>query len=502
MNWNDGKNFQCCDARERITDLYLITMLLVFPLFFGFSGYRNITFSKYVFLLGATGLWGALLAADGLRRAICDRKALRRASAAQTAAMAFLGVSALSALCSPWRMESFLGTGRYDGLLTTTAYVLIFLGVSRYARLKTVHIAAFAAGVTLCCAVGVLQIYDWNPLGLFPGMLRYSDAGVRYSAAFLGTIGNTNLLDAVLCVALPLFFGLYICCGGTWLLLPLLPGGFVELRAGGDGALTAFVCWMLAAALLLLNSPERVRRALHGAAVLLLSAAWAYEAVLPLTAGAVVLTLSLLSQQGRRIRAQTLRRTFLLLSAAAILGAAALLYFYPWEGGTAYEVQQVLHGQLADEFGSSRIRIWRACLALAVERPLLGGGPGTLALRLNIEFSRYVAETGETLHTYVDNVHNIYLGYLVNCGALGLAAYLGLLTCAGRTAARRWRTEPIPALALALLCGSIHGLFGLGLCISEPFFYLLLGLLCAGKTPAFAPTLRRPADAAEGQEIT
>ena len=46
---------------ERITDIYLITMLLVFPLFFGFSGYAEITFSKFVFFLAATGLWLAAL---------------------------------------------------------------------------------------------------------------------------------------------------------------------------------------------------------------------------------------------------------------------------------------------------------------------------------------------------------------------------------------------------------------------------------------------------------
>ena len=51
---------------ERITDVYLTTMLLVFPLFFGFSGYAAITLSKFVFLLAATGLWLAALAVAAL----------------------------------------------------------------------------------------------------------------------------------------------------------------------------------------------------------------------------------------------------------------------------------------------------------------------------------------------------------------------------------------------------------------------------------------------------
>ena len=63
---------------ERITDVYLITMLLLFPLFFGFSGYTEITASKFVFLLAATGLWlAALLTAAWLPAASCATRTPR-----------------------------------------------------------------------------------------------------------------------------------------------------------------------------------------------------------------------------------------------------------------------------------------------------------------------------------------------------------------------------------------------------------------------------------------
>jgi O-antigen ligase len=62
-------------------------------------------------------------------------------------------------------------------------------------------------------------------------------------------------------------------------------------------------------------------------------------------------------------------------------------------------------------------------------RPLLGGGPAR-SPRLDIEFSRYVPRTGATLRSFVDNAHSVYLGALVNTGALGLLATLALLTLA------------------------------------------------------------------------
>ena len=54
-------------------------------------------------------------------------------------------------------------------------------------------------------------------------------------------------------------------------------------------------------------------------------------------------------------------------------------------------------GLINDSFGSSRIRIWRAVWAAFRERPWLGTGAGTLSHRIDITFSRFVPETGETL---------------------------------------------------------------------------------------------------------
>ena len=81
----------------------------------------------------------------------------------------------------------------------------------------------------------------------------------------------------------------------------------------------------------------------------------------------------------------------------------------------------------------------------------------------------------------MDNAHNVYLGWLVNCGALGLAAYLWLLLSAAQSALGGMAKPLTAALLLALLCGAVHGLFGLGLSLSEPVFWIVPGLLCASR---------------------
>ena len=135
-----GKKLPEKSLTQRITDIYIITMLLVFPLFFGFSGYAQITRSKFVFLLAATGAWlAALLAAALLRRADAPARC-----GAQIAALALAAVSVVSWLCCGDLKTSFLGAGRYDGLLSTLVYGIIFLGVSAFSRPKAIHLRAFA----------------------------------------------------------------------------------------------------------------------------------------------------------------------------------------------------------------------------------------------------------------------------------------------------------------------------------------------------------------------
>ena len=488
-------------ARTALTDAYIVLLLSGFLLFPGFSGYLDITFSKYVFFLTATGAWllGAALLSLPLTHPVGERsRPLLRRITPRRAAVLLLGVLILSWLRSPWRWDAFLGASRWDGLLTWAGYLLVFLGVSRFTRPKRLHASALALALTLCCAVGVLQILGMNPLHLYPGDYRYQDSGTLYSGVYLGTVGNTNLLDAVLCAALPALLGLWLRDGDRIGLLPLPFAAFVLASAGGSGAAAALGACALAVLPWVVTRPAALRRGLRATPLLLLpgaaALAWRPDYVerqlipravispLPVllaAAGLAALLLSVLpplSREGERPERVLSPQGLLPLGyAAGILAALGLLWFWPGGSGTLYELHETLHGRAADSFGSSRVLIWRQCLALVPEYPLLGGGPGTLALRLNIEFSRYVPETGRTLTAFVDNAHNIYLGCLVNCGALSLAAYLLLLALA----LRRGGSGPLRA---GIFCACVHGFFGLGLVLSEPVFWVLLGLLCREDT--------------------
>ena len=161
----------------------------------------------------------------------------------------------------------------------------------------------------------------------------------------------------------------------------------------------------------------------------------------------------------------------LLLTAAAF----ALIWFFPGDGGTLSELHRLLHGDVDLTFGSSRLLIWRSLLPLIAERPLLGGGCGTLYLRDVPPF--YWQRGGETTYFAVTSAHNEYLGVLVDQGALALLAFLALLALALWRAYRHAESDRCAVAGAALLCYAVTAFFSVACCITGVYLWLLLAVL-------------------------
>lgn len=302
------------------------------------------------------------------------------------------------------------------------------LGIARWGRKKIIYVRVFGASVFLCCAVALWQIAGGNPLGLYPNGWRFADAGTLYSGMYLGTVGNTLILGSVLSLAVPVLVYTAVKKRGYDLLL-LLPA---------------------AMALYVLYRSE-------------CSSAWV---ALP---GSCALMLPKLTR-GRR------RRYILAAEGALALTVLLAVYFYPGQSGTLYEASRLLHGEADASFGSHRVEIWREVCALIAQRPVFGGGPGTAAARLHIEFTRFVPETGRTLGTYVTNAHNEYLGYAMNLGWPGLALYLGMV---GVTFFRPRENGESAAWLWGAAAYWMQAFFALGLVVSAPLLWLAWGLVPA-----------------------
>ena len=487
------------NPQQWITDKYIYLMLIVFPLFTGFEGYLKITQSKFVFLLIITGIWVAVTVYFEL----CNRDTKFRLCPAHVAILVFFAAACLSSLFSEFGLSVILGTGRYDGLVTISIYILIFFGVSMYGQMREEYAYAIALSATVTCIIAVVQLFGKNPFGLFPGSWCYYDAHTKYTSEFLGTIGNTNLLSGFLCLALPISAVTFIVSRNAKsivLLIPLALGIFLISSANVDGGLVGILGCSAIAAPIILTGMRRLIRAVFALAAASVSFAFSLAftpiyrngitmvklvwgksplffmilaAVLAITGMLLIIKSSSTSISGKKIQLTILCSMIVLM-----ISGLSFVYFYPHnQQGTIYEFSRVLRGDFQDSFGSSRIMIWKKALQLLPDHLLFGSGPDTLALRIDLAFTRYVAETGQTLATYVDNAHNEYLGHLVNIGLLGLLAYLSAILFTAISFIRnKYNTSIRAASGSALACYWIQGIFGLGLCIVAPIMWLFWGL--------------------------
>jgi O-antigen ligase len=324
---------------EWLTDKYILVMLTVFPLWTGFSGYSVLTVSKFSFFAGATGLWLFSLIVCSVQ----EKRHSRITRAGQWGAVAFMLAALLSALFSPtaaaprWRVP------------LRRAIHAAPLRSDRSWRFRV-----RPAAESLCICAGSI-VRNLLPDRLFPtsgkttpsavprgsGLLRL---GIPYSGAFLGTIGNTDVLAALFCLAIPLFTAAAVLSRERYDTVLLIPAALclaVLIRSGvSSGILAVGVC-------ALVSLPYLV---------------------------------------SVRFGNRTLTLVALSLSAASV--AAGLIVLWLWRGteGTVYELSQLLHGNVSDSFGSSRILIWREALGIFSERPLLGGGPDTFTFRTDLGF--------------------------------------------------------------------------------------------------------------------
>ena len=423
--------------------LYTASVCSLHLLFPGFEGYAAITGSKWrllcaLFLLCFGG--GALLR---LELAIIGGQPLPKLTRPKLSffdvcLLAFWSWSALSTLLSPFRAAAFWGGSRRIGFVTVTILCLSCILTEHLLTPDRRLALLLGAALTLNGVFAFVQLAGYNPFTLYPAGMTYFDAHKRYAGAFLGTVGNIDLLSGVFCAAIPVCIVLALRGRDRLRFLLLIPAAISAAVAAGMSVAGCF---------------------------------------LGLAGGFALLPAALMKTKKGKLCAA------LILLAAVIAGCLLLYAVGPRLGGTAGEAAAILHGELDDSFGSGRVYIWRKTLALVPERPILGGGPDTLGLRTDAAFERYDDEAGRTRRTVVDNAHNEYLEILADQGVPALVFYLLALIAA---CVRWFRAAPNDPVAAACGCGAaayaVQALVGLASPCSTPFFWLALGVLMSRRS--------------------
>lgn len=423
-----------------ITSIFLILLMTVFLFYCGNGGYQRIAEAKYnVFCMicgGYVVLMGILLAesiAVGAIKRTSIKELWNQTDRVQKLIFIYMILTWISAVFSERFPETVIGTTRYEGAVTITIYGCCFLLVSVFGSISKNMVYILGISISLFSVICLLQLSGSNPMGLYPEGLTYFDGYKKYAGAYLGTIGNVDLVAAYLSLAIPLLWIGILRLEGKqrfFLLIPLFLGLIVLVKMFVlAGLVGVFVGSLLAAPVIISDSSKKKKR--FGSVVFLLMA-----------------------------------------------GMGVFVYLVDLGSGMLHELHQILHGNLDGTFGSGRIHIWKSILEQVPSHLLLGAGPDTMAYAGFEPFTRFDDGMELLIVTHIDVAHNEYLNILFHQGLPALLVYLMFLGAL----AIKWikyseKDAAVAMLGGAALCYCVQAFFGFSMMVTAPFFWVILGLL-------------------------
>ncbi len=353
---------------------------------------------------------------------------LAPASLVQWFFLGYLIFSLVSALLSAYP-DTWIGATRNEGFLTVAIYVLSFYFVAKFARPEKWMMYAFGAAVSIFCIISILQLAGL-PI-LYPDGMNYYEALEKDGVASIGTIGNVDFAAALLALVIP--------------------------------TITVYI----------VKAKEKYRFLLLIPAVLsivVLLKIWVLLGFIGVAAAAVVAFPYVLGFKKRAAAVYFAALPFLALAAVVIL------YAMPFKSGFFFELHSILHGQISENFGSGRIRIWQDVISRIPDHFFFGTGPDTM-LYAGIEpFHRYDEVEGWIVR-YIDTAHNDYLNILYHQGIFALLSYLGAVIAFGISFVRNACKNPGALILGAGIIGYLAAmLFGISMPFTTIFFWLCLGL--------------------------
>ena len=407
------------------TGLFLVLYLL-FP---GRHGYSGISREKTLLYYGFMGLLIILIAVTltGEQR----HKTLRPLTPVQLAAVIYLFCTFLSAALSPFGRLAWYNRASHEGAVTVGLYVLMFLAVSRRGKTGWTLFWAFSAAVAVFCGICVLQAVGRNPLRLYPAGTNYYDGkGVRYNGLFAGTVGNVDLVSALLAMAVPILLG-------SALRLPRKKSWPVFLLTA---VIVGVLLWL------------QVLCGLVGLAF-----------------GGAVCLLVLCNEKARK----WLIAAYIFLAVAAV----TLLWCLDCPVKFLHELHELLHGRVEDSFGSGRIYIWRQMLHRVPDRLLFGVGPDMARFSGLAPFVRYDNAGAVAAKATITDAHCLPLQILYCQGLPALLSWLALVGMVIHHWLRGRKNGTVAVLGSGIVCFLFAMLFCFSSIIIMPFLWLALGLL-------------------------
>lgn len=517
-----------------ITSAFLLYMLVIYPLALH-DHYFDITYTKYtVFKVGvilfaviwamglvivlaginAGGMKGRHAGGnakvgtmDKLKAVICDG-----VYGTDICMVLFFISGVMSFIMAEDKKNAFTGAqGRYCGLafmiLIFIMYIIVSARVSNMEKMWSLISMVFVLVSSVTFIIAILQNIGFDPFKLLDGINR------KQRNIYVSTFGNIDIFGSFICIALPLFMGLYVTEKSNIKRIVYGIGvfaGFMAFIPANADVVFAGVGAAIIAVLFATVYMERVDRLFE----LVMLGSGGYLGMVLLrklvgTNGAKITGFNRLSEHPALLviifavalfirliiqvyinrnkdeiyinknksevyinkqKDRTGIKLIIVLAVVLISGIAVIIY------GRKNNLAMF---DFNDKWGSYRGYIWRRVTGLYGELPFVQKifGHGNESIRSLMD-ERFYDEMLQVTGTVYDNAHNEYLQYLVTQGLFGMLSYGGVVVTAVIAGVKKIKKSPyILGLLLAVVSYGVQAIFNVNQCITTPYMFIMTAML-------------------------
>lgn len=517
-----------------ITSAFLLYMLVIYPLALH-DHYFDITYTKYtVFKVGVilfAVIWamGLVIVLTGINAG--DMKGRHAGGNAKVGTMdklkavicdgvygtdicmvLFFISGVMSFIMAEDKKNAFTGAqGRYCGLafmiLIFIMYIIVSAKVSNMEKMWSLISMVFVLVSSVTFIIAILQNIGFDPFKLLDGINR------KQRNIYVSTFGNIDIFGSFICIALPLFMGLYVTEKSNIKRIVYGIGvfaGFMAFIPANADVVFAGVGAAIIAVLFATVYMERVDRLFE--LVMLGSGGYLGMVLLRMlvgTNGAKITGFNRLAEHPALLVIIFAVGLFIRLIIQVYINRnkteiyinenKSEVYINKQKNGTGIKliialavvlisgIAVIIYGRknnlamfdFNDKWGSYRGYIWRRVTGLYGELPFVQKifGHGNESIRSLMD-DRFYDEMLQVTGTVYDNAHNEYLQYLVTQGLLGMLSYVGVVVTAAIAGVKKIKKSPyILGLLLAVVSYGVQAMFNVNQCITTPYMFLMTAML-------------------------
>lgn len=487
-----------------IPDIGVMLLLVVFPLIIT-DGYRNITFTKFMFFSCVSVVFLIACYVIDLVKGRKEAKIFKKTSLKENewCMIAFFICGTISLLVTDYPYNSLFGyAGRYMGYFFVVAVTCTFFFVSKYYTIKERELTLFVITLLIVCTISFVQVCGYNPLDLYTGVVKST------RKIFLTTLGNITVVASFLSLAMPVAIGMYCLKENSkrknMLLLTAVASGFLcMVYSNSDSSFVgiliglwvigfccmrkieylrklvdvALVCAVMMLVYRMLTRTGEITRSLCFVSSVVTSKYIVFVVLFLIIADIVIKRITI-KEKGMHL----LKNVYLYGSlTVASVALGVFMYFSAIDTRTSLgKLEDIL--RYSDNWGTDRGNIWRICIKAYQQFPLrqklFGFGEDSILISL----SKYCKAEMRAMCYYTNNAHNEYIQYLLTIGFVGLSAYIGAIITSVRNLLKADADDYLKwSLMGSIIAYAVQSAINITQPITTPLFFLFLALSCSVK---------------------